>query len=67
MDQSTIVGLITGTASVPQDSLSLNSKATIILWQQHVLREEMENLVTSGFQPFAAFASARNGPRVVYN
>ena len=67
MDQSILVGLITGTRAYPQDDLSLDSKATIILYAHSVVKNEMETLVTKGFRPFHEFASARNGRMVAYN
>lgn len=66
MDQSIIVGLITGIASVPQDDLSLNSKTTIILYAQDMMKKNMENLVTKGFEPFREFAAKRKGHTVGY-
>lgn len=68
MDQSIFVGLITGTRAYPQDDLSLDDKATIILFVHDIIKREMENLVTgSGFQPFHEFAARRKGNPVAYN
>jgi len=66
MDKSKVVGLITGTASVPQDDLSLDDKATIILYAQGVLKKEMEHLVTGHFRPVKEFASRDTSHCVAY-
>lgn len=66
MDQSIIVGLITGTRACPQDDLSLESKVNIILYAQSVLKKQMENLVTRHFRPSEEYTSWRSNNLVAY-
>ncbi len=67
MDQSKIVGLITGTQAYPQDDLSLNEKATIILYAQDVLKKVMDHLVTGTFRPIEEFASRDGSHPIIYS
>ena len=66
MDESRIVGLITGTHAYPEADLSLDSKANIILHALDIVRRNIEHLVTRGFQPFHEFALQRGDLSVCY-